>query len=368
MKARTRDGDATAVRAVILAGGSGTRFWPLGRDKKPKQFIPISGRATMIEDTVDRIRPLVPPERIWMVADSPRTLVLRRIFPRIPRDNFLVEPRARNTAPALVLATAKAWLENPEAVVVALPADHLIRDRKRFLKKVRASVAAASKEKALVIFGIPPTYPATGYGYIRFSKAGAVKAGGEIFYSARSFEEKPSLEAADRYLAQGNAFWNSGIFVWEANAFARKVAAYSPELAPGWDKMVRALRRGRRAGVIAAFESLPPLSIDYALMEKAGDVLVGEGDFGWSDVGAWSSLLEIWPRDRDGNVCRGELLTLETRGCLVHNPGKLTALVGVRDLVVVDTDDALLICSADRDQRVKEIVETLRKTGRKKYL
>jgi mannose-1-phosphate guanylyltransferase len=358
----------TDVRVVILAGGSGTRFWPLGRDRKPKQFIPISGRRTMIEDTVARIRPLVPLNRIWTVADSLRTRALRKVLPQIPKDNFLVEPTARNTGPALMMATARAWLENPAAVVVALPADHLIRDRKRFQRKLKAAVKVASREKALVTFGIPPTYPATGYGYIRFSRAGAVSAGGEAFYPALSFKEKPSLGIADRYLAQGDSFWNSGMFVWEAEAFAREIETHAPEIAPGWGKMVRALERGGRSGLVAAFRNLPALSIDYALMEKAGKVLVCEGDFGWSDVGAWSSLLEIWPRDSHGNVTRGRLLPLESRNCLVHNPGKLTALVGVRDLLIVDTEDALLVCSVDRDQRVKEVVETLRKTNRKKYL
>ncbi len=356
------------IRVVVLAGGRGTRFWPLGRDRKPKQFIPISGRATMIEDTIARVRPFVPLSKIWTVADGLRTRALRTILPRIPRDNFLVEPAAKNTGPALLMATAKAWLENPEAVVVALPADHLIKDRERFLRKLRAAVAVASREKALVIFGIPPTYPATGYGYVRYSRDRAVKAGNEAFYPVMSFKEKPTLETADRYLAQGNSFWNSGMFVWEADAFARKVAAHSPELASGWEGMVRAMKRGARTEAVRVFKSLPSISIDYALMEKAEGVLVGKGDFGWSDVGAWSSLLEIWPRDKDGNASRGEVLTLETRDCLVHNPGKLTALIGVRDLIVVDTEDALLICAVDRDQRVKEIVGTLRRSNRKKYL
>jgi mannose-1-phosphate guanylyltransferase len=368
MTQRHQSGISKDVRVVVLAGGSGTRFWPLGRDERPKQFIPISGRKTMIEDTVGRVRPIVAADRIWTVADSLRTRALRKILPQLPRNNFLVEPMARNTAPALVMATAKAWLENPEAVVVVLPADHLIRDKKGFQRKLKAAVAAAREEKALVTFGIPPTYPATGYGYIRFSKAGAVRVQKEVFYPALSFKEKPSLEIADRYLAQGDSYWNSGMFVWEAETFARKVEAYAPELEPGWRKMVRALKKGGRDGLAAAFRNLPALSIDYALMEKAEGVLVAEGNFGWSDVGAWSSLLEIWSRDRHGNASRGEILPLEARNCLVHNPGKLTALVGVRDLLIVDTSDALLVCSVDRDQRVKEVVEILRKTNRKKYL
>ncbi len=368
MNGQKKNDDLKNVRMVILAGGRGTRFWPLGREKKPKQFFPIAGRLSMVEETVNRIQTLVPPRRIWTIADAVQTRALRRLFPNIPKNNFLVEPEAKNTAPALIMATAKAWEENPRSIVVVLPADHYIRDNKRFLEKIEAGVLAASREKALVTFGIPPTYPATGYGYIRTSKTEALKVGGELFYPAVSFKEKPSLEVADQYLAQGDAFWNSGIFIWEAESFAGKLESHAPELLPAWRKIVSALKRKNGALLTSAFKALPSLSIDYALMEKAAGVLVGEGDFGWSDVGAWSSLLDLWPRDGEGNSAKGELVTLESRDCLVYNPGRMTALVGVRDLLIVDTEDALLVCSADRDQRVKEVVEILRKTKKSKYL
>lgn len=360
---------ARDVRAVVLAGGRGTRFWPLGRADKPKQFLRIAGRATMIEETVRRIRPLVPLRKVYTVADAAQTRRIRKLFPAIPESNRLVEPMARNTGPALALATARIWLDNPEAVVVALPADHLIKDETQFLRKLESAVEMSARTGAIVTFGIPPTYPATGYGYIRFDRERPRRCGREVFYPVRAFKEKPSVELADEFLAAGDCAWNSGMFVWTAEAFARQVESCAPTLCLFWKKAVEALRAGNRGRLRAAFDGAPALSIDTALMEKAEGVLVSEGDFGWSDIGAWSSLLEVWPRDANGNATRGELAALDSRSCLVWNPGKLTALVGVRNLIVVDTEDALLVCDADRDQQVKALVETLRKKrGKNKFV
>jgi len=357
------------VRAVILAGGRGTRFWPLGRAAKPKQFLRITGREPMLLETVRRIRPLVPARRVTLVADAASTRLARKLLPRLPKESFLVEPLARNTAPALMLATARVWLDNPEAVVAVLPADHLIRDEGRFLRILRAGVEAAARERAFVTFGIPPAYPATGYGYIRHDRESGRKIGGALFYPVQEFKEKPNLAQADEYLASGDYAWNSGMFLWRADVFAEKLEVFAPELMPAWTGMVEALRSGNRKKLLAAFALAPALSIDYALMEKVEGVLVADGDFGWSDVGAWSTLLEAWPRDGNGNACRGEVLALDAKNCLVWNPGRLTALIGVRDIVVVEAGDALLVCDAALDQKVKEIVDALKKTKRhKKYI
>jgi mannose-1-phosphate guanylyltransferase len=357
------------VRAVILAGGRGTRFWPLGRAARPKQFLAISGREPMLLETVRRVRPLVPPRRMTLIADAGQTRLARRMLPRLPKECFLVEPEARNTAPALMLATARVWLENPEAVVVVLPADHLIRDRARFLVRLKAAVEVAARERAFVTFGIPPTYPATGYGYIRHDRSAGRRVAGTVFYPAQAFKEKPGLALADEYLASGDYAWNSGLFIWRAGVFAEKLERFAPELGPAWAAMVAALKSRDPARLKAAFRLAPAISIDYALMEKADGVLVADGDFGWSDVGAWSSLAEIWPRDKAGNAARGEVLALDAKDCLVWNPGRLTALVGVHDLIVVDTGDALLVCDAALDQKVREVVEALkRKKDRRKYV
>ena len=357
------------VRAVILAGGRGTRFWPLGRAAKPKQFLRIAGRDPMLLETVRRIRPLAPARRMTLVADAAQTRLARKLLPRLPKESFLVEPLARNTAPALMLATARVWLDNPEAVVAVLPADHLIRDEARFVKTLRAGIEAAARERVFVTFGIPPTYPATGYGYIRHDRGRGRKLGGGIFYPVQAFKEKPNPAQADEYLASGDYAWNSGMFVWRAGVFAEKLAVFAPDLKPAWAAIVSALRSGGAAKLRSAFALAPALSIDYALMEKAEGVLVADGDFGWSDVGAWSTLLEIWPRDGEGNAVRGEALALDAKDCLVWNPGRLTALVGVRNLIVIEAGDALLICDAALDQKVKDIVDTLKRTKKlKKYL
>lgn len=357
------------IRAVVLAGGSGTRFWPLGREGRPKQFLPITGREPMLVQTVRRVRPLVPEKKVLVVADAARTRAARRLLPNLPRRAFLTEPAARNTAPALMLATARVWLEDPEAVVAVLPADHLVRDEARFRRVLAAGAEAAAREPVLVTFGIPPTRPATGYGYIRHDRKRGKRIGGMPFYPVRAFKEKPGPALAKKYLEAGDYAWNSGMFLWRAGVFAAKLGAFAPELVPAWDGLLAALRSGSAARLAAAFARVPALSIDYALMERAGGVLVADGDFGWSDVGAWSTLLEVWPRDRAGNAARGETLALDAEGCLVWNPGRLTVLVGVRDLVVVEAGDALLVCPVPLDQRVREAVEALkRKKGGRKFV
>jgi mannose-1-phosphate guanylyltransferase len=354
--------------AVIMAGGSGTRFWPLSRGRRPKQFLPIVSPRTMIEETVDRLRPLVRPDRVYTIANAEQTRAIRRLLPRLPRTNALVEPMGRNTAPSLMLATARIFLRNPKAVVAALPADHLIGDPARFRDKLRAGAEAAFAGDYLVTFGIPPSYPSTGYGYIHFDKGGASDVAGQFFHLVRAFKEKPDRDQAVRFLAEGNYLWNSGMFLWRADVFARKLERFAPGLYPFWTRLLKAVARPSPTALAAVFREIPSISIDYALMERAEGVLMTVGDFGWSDVGAWSSLFDIWPRDAAGNAANGELLSIEGRDCLVYNPGKLTALVGVKDLVVVETEDALLVCRKDLDQKVKDVVEALKKKGAPRYI
>lgn len=355
------------IRAVIMAGGSGTRFWPLSRRTRPKQFLDIVSSRSMIEETVARLLPLISPKDIFTIADGSQTAALRGLLPDLPKRNFLVEPLARNTAPSLMLATACAYLQDPETVIAALAADHLIRDPDRFLNKLQAGAKAAHSGDRIVIFGIPPAFPSTGYGYIHFLREKGKRIGGEPFFPVLEFKEKPGRAKAEHFLADGNYYWNSGMFLWRADVFARKLRRYAPKFFPFWERMLDALEKKNRKRLRSVFEEIPALSIDYALMEKAKGVLVCAGDFGWSDVGAWSSLYDVWPLDEAGNAAKGEKLVLDSQGCLVYAPGKLTALVGVKDLIVVDAGDSLLICRKDLDQKVKDIVEILKKEN-KKYL
>ena len=361
-------GRKTDLRAVVMAGGSGTRFWPLSRRRMPKQFLPIAGNRTMIEETVQRIRPLIPYRDIFTIAGRHHTRTIRRLLPELPAANALVEPRPRNTAPSLILATASIHLRNPRAVVAVLASDHLIANPARFRRRLRAAAETAAKRECLVTFGIPPTFPSTGYGYIRFRREGAFRSAGETFFPVLKFKEKPELARAKRFLADGRYWWNSGMFVWRADVFARQLEKHAPDFYPFWERMRAALQAGSAAPIKRAFDEIPSLSIDYALMERADNVLVCEGDFGWSDVGAWSSLFDVWTRDEAGNAMRGDGLALETQGTLCYNPGRFTALIGVRDLIVVNTEDALLICPRSLDQRVRTVLDALGRSGRKKLL
>ena len=356
------------IRVVIMAGGSGTRFWPLSRRTKPKQFLPIISSKTMVEETVERLLPLVPWSRIRTVANAQQTRLIRKLLPKLPARNALVEPSGRNTAPSLMLATAAVYHENPEAAVIVLPSDHLITDNSVFLKQLESGAEAAVREKKLVTFGIRPTHPATGYGYIHVSAEPAAKHRGFPFHDVLEFKEKPDREQAKLFLASGGFYWNSGMFVWTPAVFAAGLAVHAPEFHASWLKLLAALKKRSAAETARVFNSIPALSIDYALMEKARGVLVGPSRFGWSDVGAWSSLLDVWPKDSKRNAAKGETIAVESDGCLVFNPDKLTALVGLKDIIIVNTGDALLVCRKDRDQQVKDVIAALTKAGRKRYL
>jgi mannose-1-phosphate guanylyltransferase len=354
--------------AIIMAGGIGTRFWPLSRKKKPKQFLPIISEKTMIEETVNRLLPLMNQADIYTIANSDQTRSIREFLPALPEENCLVEPQGKNTAPSLMLATAKSYLKNPNTVIAALPADHLIQDLSLFHKKLEAGMQIAAEGKYLIIFGMPPTYPSTGYGYIHISKDIPEQKNEELFYEVQGFKEKPAYEQAKRFIDDGRYLWNSGMFIWQAGVFAHKLKRYAPSMFSYWERMLRALQVDDRGEIESIFEEIPAISIDYALIEKAEGVLVCPGNFGWSDVGSWSSLGDIWSQDEQGNTIKGNNIVLDSRNCLCFAPKKLTVLIGVENIIVVDTDDAILICNKAADQKVKDIVVTLRNEGKTEYL
>ncbi len=356
------------LRAVIMAGGSGTRFWPLSRKRSPKQFLPIVSDKTMFEETVERLLPVIPCPRIYTIANRRQTQTIQKISPRLRNKNLLIEPIGKNTAPSLILAMARIYLENPEAVVAALPSDHLILDKVLFAKKLLSSAEAAHRRRSLITYGIPPMFPSTGYGYIHFSKASPTRAGGDNFFEVLEFKEKPGYEQAKAFVESGEYYWNSGMFLWRTDVFAEKLERHAPDFYRYWLRTLDALKAKSSARIKAIFDEMPSISIDYALMEKAKGVLVCEGNFGWSDVGAWSSLADIWKKDDSGNIFKGETIVFDTSGSILFNPGKLTALVGVKDLIVIDTKDALLVCHKDQDQNVRQVLEALAKKGLTKFL
>jgi mannose-1-phosphate guanylyltransferase len=354
--------------AVIMAGGKGSRFWPRSREKMPKHLLDIQGERTIIRETVDRIRPLVPPERTLIVTGRSHATELIRQLPEIPAENILIEPVGRNTAPCIGFAALHIQKRVPDAVMLVLPSDHRIGDEITFRRVLDAAGKVAANGNSLVTIGIRPTGPETGYGYIEQGDPFPAGGGGEI-RRVRSIREKPPLEQAQEFLRQGRFLWNSGMFVWKASAILGAIKRFLPELHAGLLQIREALGTEREEEIVGeVYSAQKAVSIDYGVMEKAEDVLVVPGDFDWSDLGSWDALWEVSGKDGNGNVARGSLIGIDAFDSLVHSPGKLVALVGVRDLLVVETDDALLICRRGRSQDVRKVVEILETKGLKEYL
>lgn len=356
--------------AVIMAGGKGTRFWPLSRESLPKHLLGILGERTVIQQTVDRLQPLVPPERVLIVTVEAHADALIRQVPEIPRENIIIEPIGRNTAPCIGLAALHVRRREPDAVMAVLPADHMIGDAERFRAVLAAASRMAARSGDLITLGIEPRSPETGYGYLELGEQCDI-VDGEPFWRVKSMREKPGAAQAEEFLRRGGFLWNSGMFIWKTSAILDAIAAWLPELYRGLREMESVLPREDAAHVIdGVYRSLQPISIDYGVMEKAQNVLLARGDFGWSDVGSWDALWEVAEKDEAGNACKGTgtFLGIETKNSLCFGNGKLVALVGVEDLIVVQTDDALLICRRGASQAVKKAVETIEASGRTEYL
>jgi mannose-1-phosphate guanylyltransferase len=353
--------------AVIMAGGKGARFWPRSREKMPKHLLDILSERTMIRETVDRIRPLIPAERTLIVTGKSHAAELIRQLPEIPPENILIEPVGRNTAPCIGLAALHILKRVPDAVMLVLPSDHRIGDEATFLRILQAAAGAALQGDPLVTIGIRPTGPETGYGYIEQGEHFSTSGADEI-YRVRSIREKPPREQAESFLAQGGFSWNSGMFVWKASTIIEAIGQFLPDLQDGLIQIREAIGTDREEEVVGAiYAGQRAVSIDYGVMEKAKDVLVIPGAFDWSDLGSWDALWEVSEKDENGNAARGVFIGIDAADSLIHSPGKLVALVGVKDLLVVETKDALLICRRGRSQDVRKIVETLEKKGIASY-
>ncbi len=354
--------------AVIMAGGSGTRFWPQSRQSKPKQLLKIAGEKTMVRATAERVLPEIPFDRIMVVTAEVYAQEIRNELPELSGDMLVAEPRGRNTAPCIALAAYKLLKKDPEAVMAVLPADHVIADEDTFRKALRTASEIAAGGDHLITFGIVPNRPETGYGYI--------EAGDKVMeldpapaFMARRFVEKPDEQRAEEYVRKGNFLWNSGMFVWKVGTIIKNFEKYLPKVSEAVARIEPYFGTDREAKATAeAYESMDGISIDYGIMEKASNVLVIPIDVGWNDVGSWASLHEVWTNDHDGNIILGELIALAASGCVVSSPHKLTALIGVEDLVVVDTPDALLVCRKDKAQDVRKLQELLKQKGYAKLL
>jgi len=350
---------------VILAGGSGTRFWPLSRAARPKQLISITGDRSMLQRTVERVLPLKP-KRIMIITNTVQAEETERQlahYRKIPID-VIAEPLAKNTAPAIGLAASIIAAHDPEGVMVVLPADHFIKDEQA-LQRTLLDAAHAARKGYLVTLGIMPSRPETGYGYIEAD----MDLRGSGPFPVRRFVEKPPLDEAVRYLDAGNYFWNSGMFVWRADIIMAEIRLYLPELNASLSSITFTNDVWELSDldeqIEAVYGAVASVSIDYGVMEKSSRVQVVPVEMGWSDVGSWSSLPEVVEADDSGSVCvnaHGHV-SLDSSGCLIYVDSKVVATVGVHNLIVVSTPDALLICDRDRAQDVKKVVEELGKRG-----
>lgn len=355
---------------VILAGGSGTRFWPLSRVRTPKQLMSVFGGRSMLQRTVERVLPLSP-KRIMVVTNAlqaAETETQLAGFTSCPVD-VIQEPVGRNTAPAIALAAAIIARHDPAATMIVLPADHYIRNENEFCCVVKAACSAASTGD-LVTLGIEPTRPETGYGYIEAETASSAEGACKV----RRFVEKPNLDRAMEFLSKGNFYWNSGMFIWQVSAIRKALKTEMPSLSETVDSLVFSGESWDYAALKPQIEQLYPLikgeSIDFGVMERAKNVLVIPASFGWSDVGSWSALPEVIDPDENGNVAinTSGLVSIDSSGSLVYGDGRLAALVGVDNMIVVTTPDAVMVCHQDRAQDVKKVVEILQQKGMTDYL
>jgi mannose-1-phosphate guanylyltransferase len=330
----------------------------------PKQLLNIVGERTMLEETVARISPLIPAERTLVVAGDAYRDLIRDCLPQLPEENFLFEPVGRNTAACVAWAALWVRQRAPDGIMAVLPADHLIRDESEFLRVLNAATVVAQPLDRLVTIGIQPTHPETGYGYIRVSQDRYQVEGRDVFRVAQ-FVEKPSRPNAEQFLAEGTYVWNSGMFVWRADSIWIEVCRHLPQLARDLEPLAEKMPADTITAVLnEVYPRLPSVSIDVGVMERAHDVWVLPADFGWSDVGSWRALGELLAADAHGNVVIGEQRGIETSGCFIHSPSKLVATIGLSNLVVIETDDVLLICPKERDQDVRKLVELLEREGR----
>jgi mannose-1-phosphate guanylyltransferase len=346
---------------LILAGGRGTRFWPASRTKTPKQLLSFTGNRSLLQETADRLAPLIPPERLWILTNEHLRAAVRKQLPSVPARQILAEPAQRNTAPCLGMAAHLIHRHDPQAVLGVFPADHYIAKPALFRTFVKTAFATAAKQATLVTLGVEPRWPETGYGYLEFP-AGTV-AGSRVPVKLSRFREKPDLATAQQFLAAGNYFWNAGMFFWRAAKFNDAMRRYLPKTATLLASLPAVSSSSFASQLRRIYPKCDNISVDFGIMEKAApDGIVhglATGDIGWNDLGSWSAIHALLERDSSGNALRTPAVLIGAEGCLVQAPGKLVALIGVKDLVVVDTPHALLVAHRDEAQSVGQIVKLL---------
>lgn len=345
------------THAVIMAGGIGARFWPRSRKAQPKQFLNVFGEGTLIQNTVARLQGVVPPEQIYVVTNERYRGITADQLPALPQENILAEPFSRNTAPCILYAAMKIAEKDPDATMVVLPSDHVISNVRRLHEVINVAIEQAQENGALVTIGIEPTHPATGYGYVQFESSDM-----EDLRASRvkTFAEKPDVATAERFLDSGDFLWNSGMFVWRTQTIIDAVARLMPDLHEAFQPLDAAINTPAEDKALRdSFSKCKSISIDYGVMERAEKVYVVPGNFGWSDVGDWRAVYDLNPKDAHGHAILGQAVTYNSSRCLVSSDERLVVLVGMHDTVVIDTDDAVLVCNRENSQQVKAVVDYL---------
>ena len=348
--------------ALIMAGGQGTRFWPRSRADYPKQFLSLTeDNKTLIQLTVDRILPLVSIEDIYISTNEKYVPIIKQQLPDIPTENILCEPVGRNTAPCIGLGAAAISKKYDDSIMYVLPSDHLIQYDELFRNVLLDAAEIAEDGENLVTIGITPIYPEVGYGYIKFMYSSPFKRG----YKVEQFAEKPDLETAKQYLSEGHYLWNSGMFVWKTSSILNAFNNIMPVLHSGLIEIRNSLGTDSETDMInRIFPDFPSISIDYGIMEKSSNIYTIPGNFGWDDVGSWNAMERTRTPNSDDNIISGNILSINTEHCIIQGDKKLIACVGLEDLVIVDTDDAMLICSKEHTSEIRQVIEQLKKDGK----
>jgi mannose-1-phosphate guanylyltransferase len=356
------------LNILVMAGGRGERFWPQSRIDHPKQLLNLTGKGSMIQETVWRVKDLTAPTNIYIVTNALYADRIRAQLPEIPGENVIVEPEGRNTAPCIGLAALFIEARDPEGVMAVLAADHLIKQPAEFGRVLQQGVAVAAQTGGVVTLGITPDRSETGYGYIKMGQPIQPES---LVYRVARFTEKPDQQTADDFLADGHYLWNSGMFIWQIATVRRLIATYLPELHQGLELIKQALHSASYESVLTEeYPKFEKISIDYGIMERAPDVYVIPADIGWDDVGSWLALERTRVPDAAGNVLAGtELITIDLQDCILETTGtRLVAAVGLQNLIYVETEDAVFLCPKSRVQDVKLVLEQLRLKHKEQYL
>lgn len=357
--------------AVIMAGGVGSRFWPRSREKNPKQLLEIVGEGTMIQNTVKRLKGFIDEKNVFIVTNKLQRNAIVKQLPNIPVENIIVEPVGRNTAPCIGLAALFIDRLDPKGIMIVLPADHIIGNEPEFLRVLKTSSQVAHITSGLVTIGIHPTHPETGYGYIqskdKSEETQPVNING--VFEVKTFAEKPNYATAIKFLESGDFYWNSGMFIWRVDTILNEIHRSLPELHGQLMNLQPSIGTPLfEHNLDTTYGIIRGISIDYGVMEKAQRVYVVKGDFGWNDLGSWDEVNRISPKDEQGNYLHGKVIAVHSKNTYVHTSDKLIAAVGVEDLIIINTPDAILVCKKGASQDVKEIVDHLKRKQMNEYL